>query len=140
MAAEQTAEEAGGEGAGRDGVGWGPGLPWLWIWPESRTSTTGTCMRIFTLERTAPAARPGFDFTALGWTGGGAPCLRSNSGQLHFLQLAHRHPLHLPLSRPEPVSTFTQQRIAEGLTSGLDLSFTCREFRSLSIPIAAWVP
>lgn len=60
MAAEQTAEEGGGEGAGRDGVGRGPGLPWLWIWPESRTSTTGTRMRIFTPARTAPAAHPGF--------------------------------------------------------------------------------
>lgn len=61
MAAEQTAEEGGGEGAGRDGVSRGPGLPLLWIWPESSTSTTGTRMRIFTLARTAPAAAgPGF--------------------------------------------------------------------------------
>lgn len=54
MAAEQTAEEGWWGGAGRDAVAKAP---------------PGTRMRIFTLARTAPAARTGFrlDCTGMDW-------------------------------------------------------------------------
>lgn len=46
-----------------------------------------------------------------------SPLLGTNCGQLVLsLQLTAHHPLCFSLSRPEPVDTFTQQLIAEGLT------------------------
>lgn len=82
-----------------------------------------------------------WDLTALGWMDGGAPCWESNNGQLLLsLQLAPHYSLHFSLSRPEPVNTFTQQLIAQGLPSGLALSSAFREFRSISSPVAAGVP
>lgn len=142
MAAEQTAEEGWWGGAGRHAVARGPGLPRLWVGLESRSSTAGhTHAHIHTSAHSSRCC-PHWLSTSPHWDGLVAEPLAREVTVDSFSLSPARSPLPsaLSLSRPEPVNTFTQQRIAEGLTSGLDLSFTCREFRSLSSPIAAWVP
>lgn len=129
-------------GAGRHAVARGPGLPRLWVGLESRSSTAGhTHAHIHTSAHSSRCC-PHWLSTSLHWDGLVAEPLAQEVTVDSFALSPARSPLPsaLSLSRPEPVNTFTQQRIAEGLTSGLDLSFTCREFRSLSSPIAAWVP
>lgn len=133
MAAEQTAEAW--------GPARGPSLPRLRVWLEPHT-TGHTHAHIHTSARRRPLLPAlASDLAALGWPDGRAPGGGSNSGQLLLsLQLAQHYPLGFSLSRPEPVNTLTQRLIAERLASGLDLSSTCGEFRSINSPVAAWVP